>query len=346
MPVEVRCGGKRIGNFQRGTLQLSLGELAGSFEVEYAVTSRQAPGRALYPGDPVEVWVDDQLLIGGYIDTIDDADERDTLRLRAGGRSKGSDLVDCSAEHKSFSNQTIDAIAQQLAKPFGVTVRAEGDVGEKFPRFSVQKGETVADAILRGAQLRGLYPLPVGADVVLTRPGASASVVKLVRGVPPLMQTARADSWYSRFSHYVFKGQVPSTDQVYGKNASQLKTVVEDERITRYRPLLVHVAGHGPGDLATRATVVRNQRAGQGQTVTVTCSGLSAPGAGPWRPALWVSLDNPVLELAPDDPLLVSQVRMRFGDQPEETELTLQPPSAFDVGKYKALHGRNKWWKA
>jgi prophage tail gpP-like protein len=346
--VEVRADGKRLTNFQSGTVQLSLGELAGTFEVEYAVSSRQGSGRALVPGEPVEIWVADRMLIGGYVDTIDDEDGESQLRLRAAGRSKAEDLVDSSAEHKSFSNLTIGQIAQQLAAPHGVTVVLEGDMGDKFPRFSVQKGETVADAIQRGAQLRGLYAVPVGADVVLCRPGAGDVVVRLERGVLPLMRTARSDSWYSRFSHYVFKGQVPSSDQAWGPKAAQLKTAVTDEQITRYRPQLLHVAGHGVGDLTTRATVVRNQRAGQGQTVTLTCAGLTAPGdVGPWRPNLTVSVKNEPLGLGGDVPLLVAQVRMQFGvEAPEQTELALTPPSAFDVGKYKALHGRSKWWRA
>lgn len=346
MPVEVRADGKRFAAFQSGSIQLSLGELAGAFEVEYALTSRQGGGRALLPGERVEVWVDGAMLIGGYIDTIDDEDNPERLRLRASGRSAGADLVDSSAEHKSFTNQRIDQIAQALAAPFHVTVTAEGNMGDPFPRFSVQKGETVADAIQRGAQLRGLYALPVGAGVVLAQPGAGRAV-RLERGRAPLMQTGRSDSWYARHSHYVFKGQVPSTDEAFGPKASQLKTSVVDEAITRYRPLLLHVAGHGVGDLATRAAVVRNQRAGQGQTVTLLCSGLSAPGAGPWRPNLVVSVENKVLGLTGDDALLVSQVRMSFGDaQPEQTEVSLNPPSAFDVGKYKALRPRAKWWRA
>lgn len=335
MTVEVSVAGVRYSGWQRGSIQLTMGELANNFDLEYVASGKRMADRALYPGDEVDVRVAGESVLRGYVDTTDDEDAAEDLKLRVGGRSKTCDLVDCSAPTQGFSNQTAVQIAAAIAKPFGVVVRGEGDPGAPLPRFSVQKGETCSDAILRATQARGLYPFTVGGDLVVARAGALRSTTRLQRGKAPLLRTARSDSWYSRYSEYVFRGQIRSTDVVYGKAASTLKTSVLDPEINRFRPLLIQVEAHGPGDLKTRAEVARNQRIGGGQRVTATVLGLVDADGKPWRPNVLVDIDNPVLGLK--STLLVSVVRMRFGeDGGDETELELVPLEAYDIGKNRA----------
>lgn len=339
--VEVRVGGTRLSSFQRGTMQFSFNELVSMFEVEYAVTAREEKQRALFVGDKVEVYVGSRLAISGYVDTTDDEDTPEGLRLRAAGRSKSADLADCSAEKKKFSNQFLSDIASALARPFGVEVLVTGDQGAKLPSFAVQVGESVGEAINRAAQLRGLHPYAWSDKLVLASAGGVGKPVVLTRGYAPLIRTARTDSWYDRYSHYIFKGQVPSSDTAWGKNAAQLKTLVIDPHVKRYRPLLVQVATSGPGDLKTRAEVIRNQRAGQGQRVVVVCAGLTAPSGEVWSPNMRVSITNDVLAL--NDVLTVAAVRMRFGEQGnDQTELELLPPSAFDTGQVRELKAKQQ----
>ncbi len=335
MTVEVSVAGVRYAGWQRGTLQLTMQELANSFDLEYIASGKRMTDRALYAGDEVLVRVNGEAVLGGYVDTTDDEDAADDLRLRAGGRSKTCDLVDCSAPVQAFSNQTAVQIAEAIAKPFGIVVRGESDPGDPLPRFSVQKGETCADAILRATGPRGLYPYAVGADLVIGRAGAVRSSTRLVRGTPPLLRSSRSDSWYSRYSEYVFRGQMRATDVAFGKAVSQLKTSVVDPEITRFRPLLIQVEAHGAGDLKTRAEVARNQRIGQAQRVLATVVGLTDADGKPWRPNTLVDFANPVLGI--EAPLLVSVVRMRFGEgEGDETELELVPVEAFDIGKNRA----------
>lgn len=348
MTVEVRVGGLRLSSFQRGSLQFSLTELTASFDIEYAMADRNSNERPLFAGDAVEVLIDGISVLDGYVDTIDDEDGPDALTLRAAGRSRTSDLADCSAEHASFKGQTILTIARAIAAQFDVSVEldSEDGPGDPFPSFHIQKGEMAGDALMRAAQLRGFYPNPRGRELLLTsiRPDGPVDTL-LERGQAPLLRTGRSDSWYTRFSTYIFRGQVPSTDEAWGKDASQLKHAVIDEEITRYRPLLVQVEAHGIGDLRTRATVVKNQRAGQGERITCTCAGLVTNEDRPWRPGMRVRLSNPALAI--NDALIVSQVRMQFGEaQPTTTELELARPEAFTIGKYKALTKHQKWYRS
>ncbi len=341
MTVEISVAGVKYSGWQRGTVQLTLSELANSFDVEYVASGKRAADRALFVGDAVDVRVDGQSVLSGFVDATDDEDAAEDIKLRAAGRSKTMDLVDCSAPHQSFSGQTALQIAAAIAKPFGITVRAEGDVGPPFPSFAVQKGETSADAILRTTQARGLYPYAVGGELVLGRAGAVSTTTRLERGKVPLLRSARSESWYARFSEYVFRGQIRATDTAYGKAAAQLKQSVTDPEINRFRPLLIQVEAHGLADLRTRAEVARNQRIGQGQRVLATLLGHTMAEGTPWRPNVLVPFINPILGV--DQTLLVSVVRMRFGEaESDETELELVPPEAFDIGQNRVAHEKGR----
>lgn len=335
MTVEISANGQKLSGWQRGTIQLTMSELANSFEVEYLVSG--AGHKALEPGDKVQVLVNGHVVLDGYVDTTDDEDTPEDLRLKVGGRSRTADLVDCSAAKQQFSRLTVQQIAEKIAAPFGVPVTLEtrdDQTLEPFSGFSVQQGETCADAILRLCQARGLYPYAVGTGLALGRAGSVKATMRLVRGSRPLLRTAKSDSWYSRYSEYVFRGQIRATEERAGKAAAALKSKVTDPEITRYRPLLIQVEAHGAGELQTRAEVARNQRIGAGQRVTVSVHGLAMDDGQPWRANMLIDVVHPVLDV--NETLLISVVRMRFGEaEAEETELELVPPMAFDIGKNK-----------
>jgi prophage tail gpP-like protein len=342
MSIEMRVGGKRMSSFMRGTVQLTMQEPANSFDVTYKADGRAMSERVIYEGDEVELWLDDELLVSGFVDTVDDEDLDSEVRLRATGRSRTSDLIDCSAEHVSFTNAKAGTIAARIAAPYGIRVGIEGDEGAPFPSFATQKGETCMDGIGRVCAKRGLYPYAIGRDLVLGRVGAVATDTRLVRGELPLMKSSRSSSWYQRYSEYIFRGQVPSTDHAWGKKAAQLKHGVRDETITRHRPLLIHIEAHGAGDLKLRAEAERNQRAGRGEQILATVQGLRTAEGRAWRPNTLVPFRNAVLGV--DATVLATVVRMRFGErEPEACELELTRPEAFDVVNYPPMK-RGKIW--
>jgi prophage tail gpP-like protein len=342
MSIELRVAGKRLTHFMRGSVQFSMQEVFNSFDVQYSALGKEMSDRLIETGDALELWLDDELLISGYVDSIDDEDGDSEVRLRAVGRSVTLDVADCSAEHLSFTNAKASVIAARIVKPYGIAVRLEGDEGAPFPAFSVQQGETCLDAITRLCTKRGLYPYSIGRELVLGRAGALATATRLVRGERPLLRSSRSSSWYGRYSEYVFRGQVPATDSAWGKKANHLKHAVRDPAITRHRPLLLHAEAHAPGDLKTRAEVERNQRAGQGERILATVEGHRTAEGRVWRPNLLVPFRNPVLRV--DATLLATVVRLRFGEREQEVaELELTRPEAFDIVAYPAMTRGKPW---
>jgi len=342
MTIEVRVGGAILSGFLRGAVQLSMESPANSFDVEYLAHPSEPDARLMFAGDAVDVLLDGENILSGYVDTTDEEDSPDEVRLRASGRSRTADLVDCSASYEGFANARVSEIAQRLAAPHDVLVRVEGDEGERFPHYRVQPGDTVMDAITRAAQKRGLFPYAVGGDLVLGRAGAVETETKLVRGQLPLIRTARSDSWYSRYSEYVFRGQVKASEAAWGKRASQVKHRVTDEAITRYRPLLLHAEAGSAADLEARATLERNQRAGRGERIQASVFGYQTAEGYAWRPNMQVNVQNVALGI--DAWLLVVAVRYRFGaEEPREVELELARPESFELKRYPPLkRGRKR----
>ena len=79
-------------------------------------------------GMSCEVRIGDDLTLTGYVDDWEPALSRSRHEVRATGRSKCQDLVDCSAE---WPNNVINAsnaleIASRLASYYGITVTTEG----------------------------------------------------------------------------------------------------------------------------------------------------------------------------------------------------------------------------
>ena len=86
------------------------------------------------PGDRCGVWLGDDLVITGYVDSVaPDGDDKST-KIAVAGRSATGDLVDCSAFSGSFAGLRIEEIAQKLANPYKIAVVAQVNTGAVFGR--------------------------------------------------------------------------------------------------------------------------------------------------------------------------------------------------------------------
>jgi prophage tail gpP-like protein len=330
MTVELRVHGQRLSGFQSGSVRLTMDGPTNAFELTYVGHASSIEDSLVVEGDECEVLLDGESILTGYVDTLSDEDNPGELRFTAAGRSKTADLADCSAEHRSFKNAKPSMIAAAYAEASGIGVFVEGDEGPPFPSFVTEKGETNMDAIGRICAKRGLVAYAVGDQLILGRTGARRTATELTRGQRPLMSTTCSSSWYARYSHYVFRGQVKSSETAFGKKAAQLKHAVIDPEITRYRPLILQIDATRADDLREHAEMERNRRAGQSLQVTCRVEGHQTVEGYAWRPNVLVRVMNPILRL--DLELLVATVNFRFGaSEPDVTELLLVPPETYDV---------------
>jgi prophage tail gpP-like protein len=321
-------------------------------------SSAQVEPWPILPGDACEVRLAGFPMVIGYVDIFKPSYSSTDHSINIQGRDKVADLVDCSAVHAPDEWKNIDLLkfAQILAAPFGVTVRADIDVGAPFPVCKLQQGETGFKAIERYARQRKALLMPDGAGgLLITRAGVHRATTSLVQGENILNASGTIDH-SQRFSSYLVKGQASYSADSTGETEAHIEGGVTDSGIKRYRPmLLVAETGGTSSSLQDRATWEANSRIGKSAAASISVQGWrQSPGGALWEPGLLVYVRSGWLRM--DGWMLIRQVTYERGEGGTTAKLEIVSPQAFDPeppdgekgkkGKKGKKGGRNIWAEA
>ncbi len=210
------------GSFDQWTMAeitRDLEDLAGSFTVSLRDASRSiatfdyASPPALFrlkPGPAVKIYVDDQLELVGWIETVKPFIDGEHAEVTISGRDKTGDLVDSAALPKppgEFKNVKLEDAANRITKPFGIKVKNEIDTGKPFPRYVVGLTETPLAAIEKGARQRHALLTSNGTgDLVIARTGSQKAPSALT--LPGnMLSSSGTFSHENRFSETIVRGQ-------------------------------------------------------------------------------------------------------------------------------------------
>lgn len=329
--VTLTIGGERHDGWTSVDVTRSIDTMCSSFRLDLTThwADRPTPFK-LEAGAACSVQVAGETLITGYIDTVSPRIDEQTRGISLAGRDRTADLIDCSAiaSPGSWRDTSIEAIASQLAKPFGVTVVAKAPTGPKLRRFAIQQGETVQAAIERLCRFAGLLAVSTSTgSLALIVPSAAAPVVTLKEGGNILAASADHDV-SGRFSRYVVKGQSAGDDHANGKTVSQPRGEAFDPAVRRYRPLLVIAEEQTTlANAGMRARWEATSRAGRAQSAIVTVQGWRNDAGGLFAPNTIATVDSPSLFMA--GRMLIQAVSLRLDDRGTVAELTVTPPEAW-----------------
>jgi prophage tail gpP-like protein len=329
-----------VGNLAREdwtTIVVTLGieQLASEFRFEYVDrTGAEAKPLPFDEGDECTVSIDGENLITGHIDDVQIQYDATTSNIAISGRGAVADLVDSSAVYKSgkWKDALLQTIAANVCDPFGIDVvidpSAAGAVLTKFPRFSIQEGETVYEVLSRLAQMRGaLIVTDDGTQVRFTRAGSTRIITPIELGAN-VLGGVRSGNTRDRFHIYTFKSQLVGTDSFFGAVAAQPKFAVTDDGIDRYRPMIVIAEDQGnASDLERRAQWERNTRAGKARRLRHRVQGYHHK-SGLWKPNQMVRVKDHRLRV--DDELLIVSVTYEKAEHSVTTIETTRA-EAFDV---------------
>ncbi len=288
----------------------------------------------IFPGDECRVRIGEDLVITGHVEDVAQGYDARQRTLTISGRSRTADLVDCSASEVpgQFFHFPNEQIADRLAEPYCIAVRAEVDTGPRIPQFQVQPGETVHAAIERLARTHALIVTDdeKGA-LVLTRAGVGRAAGRIKLGENILAANGNL-SHRQRFSHYVVKGQRDGDDAAEDVGAfSAVEGQALDRGVRRYRRLLL--VGDSPGgrfEQRQRAQWEASTRAGHALKVSYTLQGWRDPKGALWRPNALVKVEDPWLGIERD--LLIVSVAFTLSDTGgSTTELELAPKEAYEL---------------
>lgn len=332
---ELHVGGSKYTGWTSVELSSSIESLAHTFTADLVDTwvDQQEP-IPVEAGDQFSLSYKGETLTTGYMDqdTLRYNSNRRTLSLAA--RSKTGDLVDCAAIHKSgqWNNTGLLQIARDLCRPFGISVSTNVRLGAVFAppdRFAIEEGETVFEALSRGARKRGVLMLTdSGGNVVFDRAGTERVTTVIQRGVN-VVEGTKTNSWGDRFSKYIVKAQTPGNDSLFGKPAAAIKRTASDSGVDRYRPTVIMADTESSGtELQKRVTWERNVRAGRAKRLTYTLVGWEH-SKGVWKPNRLVRVVDEDSRI--DDELLIVSVTLSRSNQGTFTTMELTIPEAFDV---------------
>lgn len=318
--------------WKSSTIVDSIEQLARTFRVSY--TEDATEDGSIVPieeGDDVQVKIDDDVVISGYVDDSNRQWGLDTRGADVAGRSYAGDIVDCSAAVQQWRDLDLATIAQDLCDPFGLSVTVDGSAGANFRKFSTQIGETVHEALNRAAKMRGLLvTTDAEGNIIFTRAGTEKIATVLKRGVNIKNGSVRG-TWRDRYSEYTVKAQSAGDDDFFGIPSTQAQHISEDTDVSRYRPLIIVAENEDSGsELEDRANWERNTRAGQSRRLSYIVYGWRDDDSALWRSNTLIQVEDEWLDIK-DELLITSVMFERSLENGTVATLELTRPEAFDV---------------
>lgn len=304
------------------------------------------------PGHECVVKLGNDVVLTGYIDRWAPSITKQSHIIRAMGRGKCQDLVDCSAE---WSNNLISAsnalqIAKKLAKPYGISVSSDGSSMKSIPTFMINWGETSQDIIERIAKWSALlyYDLPDG-SLYFSRVGdkVAASGVEQGANIQSVDYIASMDDRFSTYTGVQLSSVIVEVSNSSGNSASQptapastgkfaISTVTDPEASKmRYRNRIITVESNmiASGLAKDCISWEMNRRYGRSKVLRVIVDSWRDVSGKLWEPNTLIPIKIPAIGLD-DEIWLLSEVSYLRNQEGTRAELILMPPEAFIVEPY------------
>lgn len=388
--IWLKVNGQVFDQWTNANITRDLKDFSGSFSFELRDYSRAlstfdfaSPANAVFklkPGMEAEAYVEDQLVLKGYIETVSPDIDEERAMVSISGKDKAGDLVDSTAAPtgpSEFNNVKLEEAVKRIAEPFGLSVRSEIDTGDAFPRYGIDLSETGLSAIDKGTRQRHALVMSDGVGgVVITRTGANRAPAAL--SLPGNVKASSGQFTHKdRHSKVIVRGQSEKAATVRDGRAAPLlggsapvkpedreatdgsatererRGVVAsgeatDDEIRRYRPI-VHLARSKADDKGCKDEAdwrMRTKR-GESEEISYRVHGYKANGRL-WRVNEMVEVSDSFQDVFRD--MLISRVTfLQQEDSGCETEIAVTSPEAFDnkpvKGRRKNLKGRKKGGK-
>jgi prophage tail gpP-like protein len=342
--------GKRFIGFTQASVWNSIEAIAGTFTFTFVDRSMlDLPLGIPYGDDVIEVEVNGQTRLKGYIEGIQPQIGPDSRLVSVFGREVTCDIIDCHIESLRRYNGPLGKVIREILSPYeAVKVQDLSPVAERNVSTAVDPGESLWTVIERLSRKAGALlwtngdgiirigqPQPVNSGVVLDR-----RTIK--------QGSARFDS-SDIYSRYVVKGSGQSSDSL-GWGAGAAQTAVHESAFLRRKRTWVKKAEseHTPSDTKSRAIWEGNIRLARGIRAQLTLAGLKPEAIERLACNSLTLVDCPELGLNQD--MLVTSVELStdaMGGELITVELVTPgayAPEPLNAGElYKSI-GRTLGW--
>ncbi len=310
----------------------SISDVSAAFSLEMTDIVRGFDLPLIRAGDSCKITIQSDggqefTILTGFIDSVEANLENDGVSFSIQGRDKAADLVDCSIIGKSeWRSIKFEKFVAEALEPFGMTAGLDAaiDSGDKIDAIKYDQGTSVIEVIAKYAQLKQLlvYSLEDG-TLFITRVGTETSDVAFSEGLNVLSASSSSD-WSEVFSKYQVKGSRASTkDDSTEKEATQIKHDTDDNRMSRYRPLMIIPDSEQKNVSAkARAEWEATTRIAKAEGHTVTVQG--------WLIALNVLAALELPSFGVSGNYLIESYRIVADNEGKRTEFNLVHPRSYD----------------
>lgn len=342
--LTLTVGGKQISGWDEVRVTRSIERLPNDFTLSLMDYYPGSDGKQLVkPGNACSVKLGEDLVITGYIDRWTPTISKNRHQVRATGRSKSQDLVDCSAvwTNNVISNVTALQLAQKLAQPYEISVSSDVSDLTSVPQFTLNWGESSQEVIDRVTRWAGLlyFDKPDG-SVYLTRVGTKKADSGVSLGVN--IEDAEFDeSMDQRFSEYtgVSMTVAPLTESSgdSGYTSVTLATRNDPEAAKlRYRNHVIMVESTmiTAGKAQSCIDWEMNRRYGRSKCLRVRVDSWRTKAGKLWEPNTLIPIELEPFGIT-DRCWLLTEVTYIKDQRGTAAELVLMPPEAMAVQPYQ-----------
>ena len=366
--VTLKVNGQALSSWTSVRIVRQLKEICGSFELEYLDEGRDvetltyetnaATFAPLEPGSKVELSIDAEIVLVGWIDKVKLKQNATELHASVSGRDICGDLVDCSAAPTGpaeYASIDLARLALQICKPFGIGVQVQTDIGAPFVKLALSPHEKAMPTIEKAARQRSVLITSDGvANLVLTTAGSSRGPDQIMVGYNVVESDFDVD-YTHRFSDIYVKGQTarangnhvgavapmtpdtaPGVEAPDGTATSKETAGIvmtghaQDPEIKRYRPD-VRMVRTQSGSSSVQEQAEWHVRVDRGMATKINYTVLdwrAGQDDALWLPNQLTATYDPYAEIDAD--MLIEGVEYHYSAAGARTVLHMVAPGAYD----------------
>lgn len=329
--VRIEVGGTLFGGWTSVKISAGITKMARDFIVAFTRTSK-AGGitMGVRPGDSVKVFIDDDLVLTGYVTGLDTAYSATTVTLTMKGFSRTIDLCDCqvpAGAPLSFKRTPIHSIVSRLAAHYGIEVERQVP-GAQTVDWDVSPTETVMSTLEKMLKQHTmlLSDNALGELVLLEAGSGGIAADELKTGGNILTATYSIEA-KGLYSDYVVLGQGANSQSERPVTDAQSMAVSRFSGIRR-RVFVTKQSGDATvAELQRRAKLLRDYAVGSSETYRCTVQGWRQSNGMLWKPNSMVRVIDSYFEL--DRYFVIGEVSFSLSRTGTTTDLLLKPLGSY-----------------
>lgn len=341
--AELRVNGAKYRDWEMVSVERAFGQEASlmTFAAASPAEAGTWAGQKLKIGDRCQCWLAGVQVADGVLMTRQVVYDARMHGLQVQVASLTKNLTYGSVEQSAgFKNNTLDGIANNLVKPYGIKFRIEGNppgADKPFPRFHVQPGETVTSAIWRLCRMRNLFLIDdeKGNLVAKRIDGKGPVKAHLEEGRNIKSATCVMTDEFA-FGKITVLGSQPGNDERWSDQSRDSSAAVTNPEIKKHKPMTTRAPEPGDADdMKMHAEYLAAENIATMLQAQITVQGWHDPAGELWIKSVGeqVTVKSPMLFPSGSKVLAIQSVTHRQTNQTgTETVLGLIIPARLGGG--------------